>query len=67
MEHDKINNLLLSEDSESEVSKQLSKFVTREDVKVKSLSNKYNENKSIRFKTPMLGSSLCDYSDAYIY
>ena len=66
MEHDKIDNLLLSEDSESEVSKQLSKFVTREDVKVKSLSNKYNENKSIRFKTPMLRSSLCDYSDAYI-
>ena len=26
----------------------------------------YNENKSIRFKTPMLRSSLCDYSDAYI-
>ena len=63
MEHDKINNLLLSEDNES---KQLSKFVAREDVKVKSLSNTYNENKSIRFKTPMLRSDLCDYSDAYI-
>ena len=63
MEHDKINNLLLSEDNES---KQLSKFVTREYVKVKSLSNTYNENKSIRFKTPMLRSNLCDYSDAYI-
>ena len=75
MEHDKINNLLLSEDNESEVSKtnranemseQLSKFVTREYLKVKSLSNTYNENKSIRFKTPMLRSDLCDYSDAYI-
>ena len=72
MENDKINNLLLSEDNESEVSKaneiseQLSKFVTREDVEVKSLSNTYNENKSIRFKIPMLKSSLCDYSDAYI-
>ena len=63
MEHDKINNLLLSEDNES---KQLSKFVTREYVKVNSLSNAYNENKSIRFKTPMLRSNLCDYSDAYI-
>ena len=63
MEHNKINNLLLSEDNES---KQLSKFVTREYVKVKSLSNTYNENKSIRFKTPMLRSNLCDYSDAYI-
>ena len=63
MEYDKINNLLLSEDNESE---QLSKFVTREYVRVNSLSNTYNEDKSIRFKTPMLRSNLCDYSDAYI-
>ena len=47
-------------------SEQLSKFVTREYVRVNSLSNTYNENKSIRFKTPMLMSNLCDYSDAYI-
>ena len=72
MEYDKINNLLLSEDNESEVSKanemseKLSKFVTREYVRVNSLSNAYNENKSIRFKTPMLRSNLCDYSDTYI-
>ena len=68
MEYDKINNLLsslkLSEDNE--ISKQLSKFVTREYVRVNSLSNTYNENKSIKFKTPMLRSNLCDYSDAYI-
>ena len=63
MAYDKINNLLLSEDNESE---QLSKFVTREYLKVNSLSNTYNKNKSIRFKTPMLRSNLCDYSDAYI-
>ena len=31
-----------------------------------SLSNTYNENNSIRFKTPMLRSDLCDYSDGYI-
>ena len=75
MEYDKINNLLLSEDNESEVSKanranelseKLSKFVTREYVRINGLSNTYNENKSIRFKTPMLRSNLCDYSDAYI-
>ena len=60
MEYDKINNLLSSE------SEQLSKFVTRQHVKVNSLSNTYNENKSIRFKTPMLRSDLCDYADAYI-
>ena len=63
MEYDKINNLLLSEDNESE---QLSKFVTEEYVRVNSLLNTYNENKSIRFKTPMLRSNLCDYFDAYI-
>ena len=61
MEYDKINNLLLSEESEK-----LSKFVSREYVSVNSLSNTHNENKSIRFKTPMLISDLCDYSDAYV-
>ena len=73
MEYDKINNLLrvvdtsarhvFSEDNESE---KLSKFVTREYVRVNSLSNTYIENKSVRFKTPMFRSNLCDYSDAYI-
>ena len=60
MEYDKINNLL---DSESE---QLSKFVTREYVRVNSLLDTCNENKSIRFKTSMLRSNLYDYSDAYL-
>ena len=60
MEYNKINHLL---DSESE---NLSKFVTREYVRVNSLSNTYDENKSIRFKAPMLRSDLCDYADAYI-
>ena len=63
MEYDRINNLLLSEDNESE---KLSKFVTREYVKVNNLSKTYNENQSIRFKTPMLKSNLCNCSDAYI-
>ena len=60
MEYDKINNLLGTE------SENLSKFVTRDYVRVNSLSNTYDENKSIRFKTPMLRSDLCDYADAYI-
>ena len=55
MEYDKINNLL---DRESE---RFSKYVTREYVRVNSLSNTYDEN-----KTPMLKSDLCDYADAYI-
>ena len=69
MEYDKINNLLRSEELDSAVgseSENLSKFVTREYVRVNSLSNTYNENKSIRFKTPMLRSDLCDYADVYI-
>ena len=60
MEYDKINNLL------GKQSENLSKFVTRKYIKVNSLSNTYNENKSIRFKTPMLLSDLCDYADAYV-
>ena len=48
MEYDKINSLLRNE------SENLSKFITRQYVKVNSLSNMYNENKSIRFKTPTL-------------
>ena len=59
MKYDKINNLLRNE------SENLSKFITGKYVKVNSLSNTYNENKSIRFKTPMLRSDLCDYADAY--
>ena len=68
MEYDKINNLLRSEELGSTVdseSENLSKFVTRQYVKVNSLSNTYNENKSITFKIPMLRSDLCDYADAY--
>ena len=60
IEYDKINNLLVRQ------SEKLSKFVTREYVRVNSLSSTYYKNKSIRFKTPMLRSDLCDYADAYI-
>ena len=61
MEYDKINNLLGSE------SENLSKFVTREYVRVNNnKSNTYNENKSIRFKTPINAYCTRDYADAYI-
>ena len=64
MEYDKIDNSLRSEElGENE---NLSKFVTRQYVKVNSLSNTFDKNKSIRFKTPLLRSDLCDYSDTYI-
>ena len=49
MEYDKINNLLLSEDNESE---KLSIFVTREYVRVNSLLDTYNENNRLDLKRP---------------
>ena len=59
MEHFKISMLL----NDSAVSK----FVTRKWIEVKKLSGgQYSINKIIRFKTPMLRSNLCYYSDAYI-
>ena len=45
----------------------VSEFVTKKWVKVNDLSGgQYSVDKSIRFKTSMLRSDLCDYSDAYI-
>ena len=42
-------------------------FMTRKQVEVNDLSGRQCYfNKKIRFKTPMLRSDLCDYSDAYI-
>ena len=61
MEYDKINNLL---DSESE---NLSKFVTREYVRVNSLSNTYDENKSIRFKTIRFINQIYVITQMHIY
>ena len=60
MKYSKINNLLCSPRSK------LSKFVTRNWIKVNDQSgyrdNRYDDNKQIRFKTPMLRPDLCDYS-----
>ena len=48
-------------------SNQPSKFKTKNWVKVNDESRgTYNVNCQIKFKTTMLKSSLCDYSDAYI-
>ena len=47
-------------------SNQPSKFRTRNWVEINDESrSEYSSNKLIRFKTAMLRSSLCDYSDAY--
>ena len=43
------------------------KSVARKWVEINDLSSgQYSVNKKIRFKTSILGSDLCDYSDGYI-
>ena len=62
MEYQKIANLLNSE------SNQPSKFRTKNWVEINDdVRGVYSPNKQIRFKTSVLRSSLCDYSDAYIF
>ena len=61
MEYQKIAHLLDS------ASNKPSKFRTRNWVEINDdIRGAYSPNKQIRFKTAMLRSSLCDYSDAYI-
>ena len=61
MEYQKIANL------PDNASNQPSKFRTKNWVEINDESREtYNVNSQIKFKTTMLKSSLCDYSDAYI-
>ena len=61
MEYQKITSWL------DNVSNQPSKFRTKNWVKINYDSQgTYNINEQIKFKTTMLKSNLCDYSDAYI-
>ena len=61
MEYEKIANLI------DDTSNQPSKFSTRNWVEINDESSgAYNVGTQIKFKTTMLKSSLCDYSDAYI-
>ena len=61
MEYHKIANLI------DDTSNQPSKFRTRNWVEIHDESRgAYNVNSQIKFKTSMLKSSLCDYSDAHI-
>ena len=62
MEYQKIANLL-----DDASSNQPSKFKTKNWVEINDESRgAYNINSQIKFKTTMVKSSLCDYSDAYI-
>ena len=61
MEYQKIANLI------DDASNKPSKFTTKNWVEINDESRgTYNVNSQIKFKTTMLKSSLCDYSDAYI-
>ena len=61
MEFNKINNLLDTEHDE------VPRFITKKWIEVQSQSgNTCNTSKPIRFKTSVLRSDLCDYSDAYV-
>ena len=61
MEYQKISNLLHN------VSSQPSKFRTRNWIEVNDESRGTYIGNSIKFKTTMLRSNLCDFSDAYIF
>ena len=62
MEYQKIANLI-----DDNTLNQPSKFRTRNWIEINEESRgAYNVNSQIKFKTTMLKSSLCDYSDAYI-
>ena len=62
MEYQKIANLI-----DDDTSNQPSKLRTKNWAEINDESRGvYNVNSQIKFKTTMLKSSLCDYSDAYI-
>ena len=61
MEHQKIANLLDSASTKPSKLRAKNWVERNEDIR-----DAYSPNKQIRFKTTMLRSSLCDYSDAYI-
>ena len=64
MEYQKITNLL------GTTIEEIRRFTTKNWVKFHdqsgSTDDRYKPNKQIKFKTSMLRSDLCDYSDAYI-
>ena len=60
MEYRKITNLL------GNMPDKVPRFITKKWIEVHDQSGEiYNTNKQVRFKTSMLRSILCDYSDAY--
>ena len=62
MEYQKITNLL------GTISDNVPRVITKKWVEVhdQSGNDRYNPSKQVRFKTSMLRSDLCDFSDVYI-
>ena len=61
MEYQKIAKLL------GNIPDKIPRFISKKWIKVHGQSGgTYNTNKQIRFKTSMLRSDLCDFSDSYI-
>ena len=61
MEYHKITNLL------GNIPDKVPRFITKKWIEVHDQSGQTcNTNKQISCKTPMLGSNLCDFTDAYI-
>ena len=61
MDNQEITNLL------GNIPDKVPRFITKIWIEVRDQSGEtYNTNKQIRFKTSILRSDLCDYSDAYI-
>ena len=64
MEYQKIINLL------DTISDNVPRFITKKWIEVHdqsvSAEDRYKPSKQIRFKTSMLRSDLCDFSDAYV-
>ena len=61
MEYQKITNLLNDASNKSSQIRKRNWVETNDDIR-----GAYSPDKQIRFKTAMLRSSLCDYSDSYI-
>ena len=62
MEFNKISNFL------GDSSNKVPRFVTKKWIEISPQSTKdFKTNKEIKFKTSMLRSDLCDYSEAYVW
>ena len=60
MEYQKVTNLL------GRTPDEVPRFITKKWEEVHDQPDRYKQSKQIRYKTTMLRSNLCNFSDAYI-